>query len=57
MPIGSIGHFDPGLTVCWDDIVLRKDGEITPQSRIHEADEMTITVYSAKGNLHTKAFT
>jgi hypothetical protein len=47
------GHFDPGLTVCWDDMVFRKEGQIIPLSRIHEADEMTITVYSAKRTLHT----
>ena len=34
-------------------MVFRKEGEIIPLSRIHEADEMTITVYSAKGTLHT----
>ena len=47
------GLFDEGLSVCWNDIVFRKEGEVIPLSRIAEADEMTITVFSAKGSLHT----
>ena len=33
--------------------MFRKQGEVLPLSRIQEADEMTIVVYSAKGSLHT----
>ena len=47
------GVYDPGLTVRWEDFVFRKQGEVLPLSKIQEADEMTIVVYSAKGSLHT----
>ena len=52
---GDDGVYDPGLTVRWEALsfVFRKQGDVLPVSRIQEADEMTIVVYSAKGSLHT----
>jgi hypothetical protein len=47
------GHFDPNRSLTWADLICRKDGVVIPLSRIGEATELTITVYSGKGSLHT----
>ena len=54
---GDDGVYDLGLTVRWEDFVFQKQGKVLPLSRIQEADEMTIVVYSAKGSLHTRTRT
>ena len=47
------GHFDPDRSLTYDDMVYRSKGEIIPRSRMTEADEVTFTLYSGKGSLHT----
>jgi hypothetical protein len=47
------GVFDPGRSLTWEDVIGRKDGEVLPRHRLQEADELTITVFSGKGSLHT----
>ena len=45
------GEFDPARSLTWGDLVWRKNGVIVKDPT--EADELTITVYSGKGSLHT----
>ena len=47
------GIFDPDRSLTWSDITCRKDGRIIPLSRISEATEVTITVFSGKNTLET----
>ena len=47
------GHFDPDRSVTYDDMILRCKGEVIPRSRMPDADEITLTLYSGKGSLHT----
>jgi hypothetical protein len=47
------GTFDSARSLTWSDLVLRKGVEILPRHRMEEASELTITVYSGKGTLHT----
>jgi hypothetical protein len=47
------GVFDPHRSLTWEDVTLRKQGEVVPHSQFQEADEVSITVFSGKGTLHT----
>ena len=47
------GFFDPARSVTWEDVVIRKLGEIIPRHRMSECDEVTLTLYPGKGTLHT----
>jgi hypothetical protein len=47
------GTFDPARSLTWGDLIFRKAEEVIPHHRWEEADEITITVYSGKGTLHT----
>jgi len=46
-------YFDVDRSLTYDGIILRSKGEIIPHSRFDEADEVTFTLYSGKGSLHT----
>jgi hypothetical protein len=48
------GEFDAARSLTWGDLVLRDlAGEVIPLSKMAQAVELTITVYSGKGSLHT----
>jgi hypothetical protein len=48
------GIFDPGRSLTFGDLILRDaQNAVVPLSQIAQATQLTITVYSGKGALHT----
>ena len=48
------GLFDPARSLTFGDLILRDANDsVLPLSRIAEATQLSITVYSGKGSLHT----
>jgi hypothetical protein len=48
------GIFDPERSLTWGDVIVRDAwGEVLPTHRFSEAQEVTVTVFSGKGSLHT----
>jgi hypothetical protein len=47
------GVFDPDRSLTWGDVTVRKEGAVLSTHQMSEADEITITIFSGKGSLHT----
>jgi hypothetical protein len=48
------GLFDPNRSLTWGDMILRDaQNAVLPPSQVAQATQLTVTVYSGKGSLHT----
>ena len=47
------GVFDPNRSLTWGDVLARMMGHVLPLSKMADADELSITLYSTKNALET----